>query len=60
MFLLVSLSSKRVVNGCNMEEVIEPTTECIISCVAFSTKKSGGYRHKNKFRCRIKRSESAL
>lgn len=41
MFLLVSLSSKRVVNGCNTEEVIEPTTECIISCVAFSTKKRG-------------------
>ena len=60
-FLLVSLSSKCVVNGCKTEEVIEPTTECIISCVAFSMKKrGGGYCHKNKFRCQIKRSKSAL
>lgn len=41
MFLLVSLSSKCIVNGCNMEEVIEPTTECIISPIAFSVKKRG-------------------
>ena len=41
MFLLVSLSSKCVVNGCDTEEVIKPTTECIISPVAFSVKKRG-------------------
>ena len=32
-------------NGCNMEEVeevIEPTTECIIDCVAFFMKKEKG------------------
>ena len=52
MFLLVSLSSKGIVNGCNTEEVIEPTTECIISRVAFSVKKRGG--------CQIKRGKSAL
>lgn len=46
MFLLVSLSSKGIVNGCNMEEVIEPTIECIISRVAFSVKKRGGVKSK--------------
>ena len=56
LFLLVSLSSKGVVNGCNTEEVTEPTTECIISRVAFSMKKRGG----GKFRSQIKRSKSAL
>lgn len=44
--LLVSLSSKGVVNGCNTEEVIEPTIECIISRVAFSVKKRGGVKSK--------------
>jgi len=32
-------------NGCNMEEVeevIEPTTECIIDCVAFFMKREKG------------------
>ena len=52
MFLLVSLSSKGIVNGCNTEEVTEPTIECIISRVAFSVKKRGG--------CQIKRGKSAL
>ena len=55
-------------NGCNMEEVeevIEPTTECIIDCVAFFVKREkggggGNYRQKNKFRCRINRSEKCL
>ena len=46
MFLLVSLSSKGVVNGCNTEEVIEPTTACIISRVAFSVKKREGVKSK--------------
>lgn len=46
MFLLVSLSSKGIVNGCNTEEVIEPTIECIISRVAFSVKKRGGVKSK--------------
>ena len=60
MFLLVSLSSKRVINGCNTEEVIEPTTECIISRLAFFMKKRGELPSQKQFSCRIKRSESAL
>ena len=57
-------------NGCNMEEVeevIEPTTEleCIIDCVAFFYEEGkgwggGDYRQKNKFSCRINRSEKYL
>ena len=45
MFLMVSSSCKRVVNGCNIE-VIEPTKECITDCVTSFMKKEKGWGSK--------------